>query len=133
MAASTKTNTVNLNAGVFNGKTNNAGDPVNIPVYYAQWCFGLNKLELVDSQLDLVIAELSLLPTVVAALNQAGLALAPYIDYPVGKQIMVTDWDATGFGVIIQKFSDTTNDFNDWRVVSTGTKASTGDVGATPL
>ena len=133
MAVSTKTNTVNINAGVKNGKTNAGGTPENVPVYYAQWCYGIGKLELVDSQLDLVLAEMSLIPTEVAALAQAGLAFAPYIDYTVGKTIMVTNWNATGFGVIIQKVADAANNFNDWRVVSTGTKASTGDVGALPL
>lgn len=133
MAASTKTNTVNLNSGVFNGKTNAGGTPENIPAYYVQWCYGIGSLELVDSQLDLVVAEMSLIPKEVAALAQAGLALVPYIDYTVGKTIMVIDWNATGFGVIIQKVADVANNFNDWRVISTGTKASTGDVGDLPL
>jgi hypothetical protein len=130
--ASTKTNTVNLSTGALNGKTDSAGNPVNTPNYYVQWCFDINSFELVDASTDLVIGELSLKPTIVAALAQAGLAAAPYITYPVGKQIMVTNWNATGFGVIIQKVEDVTNNFNDWRVVSTGTKASTGDVGAVP-
>jgi hypothetical protein len=131
--ASTKNSVVNLSTGALNGKTNSTGVPVNFPNYFVQWAFELNKLELVDPTTDTVLAELSLIPTEVAALAQAGLALAPYIDYPVGKQIMVINWNATGFGVIIQKVADVANDFNDWRVVSTGTKASTGDVAQKPI
>lgn len=131
--ASTKNSVVNLSTGALNGKTNSTGVPVNFPNYFVQWAFELNKLELVDPTTDTILAELSLIPTEVAALAQAGLALAPYIDYPVGKQIMVINWNATGFGVIIQKVADVANDFNDWRVVSTGTKASTGDVAQKPI
>lgn len=131
--SSTKNNVVNLSTGTLNGKTNSTGVPVNFPNYYVQWAFGINKLELVDAATDLVLASLSLIPTVAPALAQAGLALVPYIDLAIGSQIMVTNWNATGFGCIIQKVSDTTNDFNDWRVVSTGTKGSTGDVGSTPI
>jgi hypothetical protein len=131
--ASTKNSVVNLSTGALNGKTDNTGVPVNIPNYFVQWAFELNKLELVDPTTDTVLAELSLIPTEVAALAQAGLALAPYTTYPVGKQIAVINWNVTGFGVIIQKVSDATNDFNDWRVVSTGTKASTGDVWQKPI
>ena len=131
--ASTKNDVVNLSTGALNGKTNSTGVPVNFPNYYVQWAFGINKLELVDAATDLVLASLSLTPTEVPALAQAGLALVPYTGLAIGSQIMVTDWNATGFGVIIQKVSDATNDFNDWRVVSTGTKASTGDVWQKPI
>lgn len=132
MAAATATEIVILQTGILNGNTDSAGAIDNTP-YYAQWAYGLNRLELVNQLTGQISKTFDLLPTTVAALAQADLALAPYTTDAIGKSYMVTDWNATGFGVIIQKVSDATNDFNDWRVVSTGTKASTGDVGQKPL
>lgn len=130
--ASTKANVVNLSTGVKKGITDSAGVQGSTPNYYVQWAYEISKLELVDAGTDLVLAELGLAPTIVAALAQAGLAAAPYITYPVGKQIMITNYNATGFGSVIVKVADAANTFADWRVLSTGTKASTGDVGAVP-
>ena len=131
MAAATATEIAVVQTGIVNGKLNSLGE-VDNSSYYVQWAYGLGRLELIDSN-GQIAASMDLLPVTVAALAQAGLAAAPYTTYPVGKTVLVTDWNATGFGVIIQKFADVANTFADWKVVSTGTKASTGDVGANPI
>lgn len=128
----TTTNVVSLSTGVLNGRDDNSGAPDNSP-YYLQWAIGLSRIELVDSRTGTILNTLSLLPRIDAAANQAALTGVTYTSLPVGSQVLVQNWNATGFGVIIQKKADTTGTFADWIVVSTGTKASTGDVGQNPL
>jgi hypothetical protein len=128
----TTTNIVNLSTGALNGRDDNSGAPNNAP-YYLQWAIDFSRIELVDSLTGLVTSKLDLLPRIDAAANQAALSGPTYTSLPVGAQVLVQDWNATGFGVIIQKKANSTGTFADWIVVSTGTKASTGDIGTNPL
>ncbi len=72
------------------------------------------------------------LPVVVAALAQADLATGTYIAYPIGKMLMVTAYAGTADGVTFVKNSLAGSNFNDWRVVATTNKATTGTIGAVP-
>lgn len=72
-------------------------------------------------------------PTVVdAAAAQADFAAAPYTTYPVGQMVSVTDYAGTGDGATFQRIVKSANNFNDWRVISTEAKASTGATGSKP-
>lgn len=72
-------------------------------------------------------------PTVVAALNQATLATAPYVALPVGSSLAVVDYDATTEGCSLVKTTLANGTFADWIVTSTTDKLSTGSIGTNPI
>jgi hypothetical protein len=72
-------------------------------------------------------------PTVVAALNQAGLSGVIYDALPVGSSLAVVDYNATGDGCTLVKTTVANNTFADWIVVATELVASTGGIGTNPI
>jgi hypothetical protein len=72
------------------------------------------------------------LSTSVPALAQAGLAAAPYTNYPVGIVVYVLDYATSGKGCAIQKTSDSNGTFADWTVIATEDTADTGGFGQNP-
>lgn len=65
--------------------------------------------------------------------SQVNLAVVPYIDYSIGKIVLVTDYNASGDGCALIKYSTQFNNFNDWAVLSTENPASTGGTGTNPI
>ncbi len=72
-------------------------------------------------------------PTVVAALNQAGLSGAAYDALPIGSSLAVVDYAATGDGCTLVKTTLANNTFADWIIVATDLVASTGGIGTNPI
>lgn len=86
-----------------------------------------------DTQWALTETEVVQIPSIVAALNQATFATAPYIAMEVGTQICVTNYNATGESCMVEKLSFNSGSFSDWTVISTTSKAATGTIGANPI
>jgi hypothetical protein len=86
-----------------------------------------------ETQWALAETETVQIPSVVAALNQATFATAPYIAMEIGTQICVTNYNATGESCMVQKRTFNNGSFADWNVISTTAKVSTGTIGANPI
>lgn len=72
-------------------------------------------------------------PTIVPALNQAGLSGATYDVLPIGSTLAVVDYNATGDGCTLVKTTTANNDSTDWVIVATDLVASTGGIGTNPI
>jgi hypothetical protein len=68
----------------------------------------------------------------VAAANRATLATPTYINYPIGFQVYVLNYNATAKGCSIEKKSIAAGTFADWIVTGTEATISTGGFGAVP-
>jgi hypothetical protein len=69
----------------------------------------------------------------IGVVSQANLAAVPYIDYSIGKIVLVTDYNGSGDGCALIKYRTQFNNFNDWAVLSTENPASTGGTGTNPI
>jgi hypothetical protein len=72
-------------------------------------------------------------PTIVPALDQAGLSGATYDALPIGSTLAVVDYNATGDGCTLVKTTTANNDSTDWVIVATDLVASTGGIGTNPI
>ncbi len=71
-------------------------------------------------------------PTVAPAAAQAYFATAPVVALPIGSQVAITDYNASGEGGVFVKTALTAGTFADWICVSTTDAPSTGAIGANP-
>lgn len=127
------TNVTNISVGALNGRTGAAiGDVDNKP-YYVQIVESEGAIEIVDSLTKQVVYKMETIAKAVAALTQANLALVQYTALSVGTTLAVEDYDGTGEGCTIQKVSTTNGDYQDWMVIATTAKASTGTIGVSPI
>lgn len=73
------------------------------------------------------------LPSSVGGLDQSTLALAQYVDLPVGSILAVTDYATSGDGATLVKISSTSGDYQDYIILATENPASTGHIGQSPI
>ena len=71
-------------------------------------------------------------PVVVAAVAGADFATAPYIAYPIGTTIMITNYAASGVGCTVIKLSLAGGDSTDWFILATDDKTHTGAISENP-
>lgn len=127
------TNVTNISVGALNARTGAAiGDVDNSP-YYVQIVEAEGAIEIVNSLTKQVVYKMETIAKAVAALTQVTLALPQYVALGIGVTLSVVDYDATGEGCTIQKIDTTNGDYQDWMVIATTDKASTGTIGVSPI
>lgn len=127
------TNVTNISVGALNARTGaSIGDLDNSP-YYVQIVEAEGAIEIVNSLTKLVVYKMETIAKAVAALTQVTLALPQYVALGIGVTLSVVDYDATGEGCTIQKIDTTNGDYQDWMVIATTDKLSTGTIGVSPI
>ncbi len=105
---------------------------IDIGLYYDSVAQTLLMIDNSDGSTVATIAQPK--TTVAVAAGAAALfATAPYIAYPIGTVISLTNYKATGFGMTVQKTSLAHGDRTDWIIIATEAKASTGNTGESPV
>ena len=127
------TNVTNISVGALNARTGAAiGDVDNSP-YYVQIVEAEGAIEIVNSLTKQVVYKMETIAKAVAALTQVTLALPQYVALGIGVTLSVVNYDATGEGCTIQKIDTTNGDYQDWMVIATTDKVSTGTIGVSPI
>lgn len=133
MAAAATTNVTVISVGALNARTGATIDEKDNKPYYVQIVESEAAIEIVDQLSGEVAYRLDLVSKAVAGLDQATLALPQYVALPVGTTLSVVDYNTTGEGCTIQKVSTANGDYQDWMVIATTAKASTGTIGVNPI
>lgn len=120
---------INLGREIFN--PNDTLFNTNFQVMYLDTT--TNEIVFIDSKTNVKSATIGNLTSVVAALNQATFATAPYIAMTVGTTIAVKNYNATAKSCVVQKISVAAGTYEDWIIISTEAVASTGANGYNPI
>jgi hypothetical protein len=127
------TNVTNISVGALNARTGAAiGDVDNAP-YYVQIVESDGSIEIVNSLTKQVVYKMKTIAEKALVANQAFFALAPQVALSIGTTLAIVNYNATGEGCTVQKIDTTNGDYQDWMVISTTAKASTGTIGVNPI